>query len=280
MLVREAHDGLLGREDKPASDALARAGARDGPRLRGRRAMPESFDALAADLAASRRPTSRATRASARRVASTRGPSRGPRRRRPFPPRRSSSRASSPSTRATPPSPFARAARPSEPAAPTPCGRAASYDAAALAFGARCSRAGSRLAASVSPSSSSGRRTSRRPDSSLSHMCALFARAFGAGGDGATFFVRGRRARGRRAARPRCVAAARRPALVLATSFAPRPLPRRDGRTDRGAPAGQPRDADGRLQGPIARGLGGRAAPRRSRRRSRSTSAPSSPSTG
>ena len=144
----------------------------------------------------------------------------------------------------------------------------------------RCSRAGSRARGSR-PSCVIGPSDVEAPDSSLSHMCALFARAFGDGAGEPTFFVRGgvlevdalRRA-------PGVAAAASVPALVLATSFALVHWLDALGRRIRAAPAGQPRHADGRLQGAIARGLRGGRCAARSRGRSRSTSAPSSASTG
>ena len=95
---------------------------------------------------------------------------------------------------------------------------AASYDAAALAFGAAMFARG--LEKRV-PVVVIGPSDAEAPDSSLSHMCALFARAFGApdGAGGRTFFVRGG-ALDVDALRERFASLSRDvPALVLATSF-------------------------------------------------------------
>lgn len=99
---------------------------------------------------------------------------------------------------------------------------AATYDAAALAFG----RA---MFARGLPAESAGRGGTpvlvigpsdvEAPDSSLMHMCALFGRAFGAAGDGPRFFVRNG-ALAVEALRDRLRSLPRQaPALVLATSF-------------------------------------------------------------
>lgn len=94
---------------------------------------------------------------------------------------------------------------------------AASYDAAALAFGAAMFARG--LAGARVPVVVIGPSEVEAPDSSLSYMCALFARAFGDGRRELTFFVRGGALevgalRARLASLPLEV-----PALVLATSF-------------------------------------------------------------
>ena len=139
------------------------------------------------------------------------------------------------------------------------------YDAAALAFGRVDARARHR----VRPQSVLilGPSPREAPDSSLSHMCALFARSLRRGRPPRptkrpTSFAR--------RARPRRLSVARvnalresAPALVLATSFASRAPARRDGRRGARAPAGQPRHADRRLQGQVAGGRAGRAAMRR-----------------
>jgi hypothetical protein len=99
---------------------------------------------------------------------------------------------------------------------------AATYDAAALAFGramfARGLRADSLERGEV-PVLVIGPSDVEAPDSSLMHMCALFGRAFGSADDGARFFVRGG-ALAVEALRDRLRSLPRRaPALVLATSF-------------------------------------------------------------
>jgi acyl-protein synthetase LuxE len=109
----------------------------------------------------------------------------------------------------------------------------ASYDAAALAFGAAMFvRAGASAGAGSGAGSGSGADAGamtvtivapsdvEAPDSSLSHMCALFARSFGNGVREPAFFVRDgvlevEALRARLESLPRD-----RPALVLATSFA------------------------------------------------------------
>jgi hypothetical protein len=94
----------------------------------------------------------------------------------------------------------------------------ATYDAAALAFGRAMFARDLTLPAPVLVI---GPNEAEAPDSSLAHMCALFARAFGAGDpDHRTFFVRGGALmvddlRARVAA-----LAGAAPAIVLATSFA------------------------------------------------------------
>ncbi len=137
---------------------------------------------------------------------------------------------------------------------------AASYDAAAIAYGAAMFAGGLAAGGERVPVLVIGSSDVEAPHSSLSHMCALFARAFGAGGDGSAFFVRGGVLEvdallDRIASLPRDV-----PALVLSTSFGL--VHCLDAMGERTSSAGQPGDADGRLQGPIARGLCGRAAPR------------------
>jgi hypothetical protein len=96
---------------------------------------------------------------------------------------------------------------------------AASYDAAAIAYGAAMFAGGLAAGGERVPVLVIGPSDVEAPHSSLSHMCALFARAFGAGGDGSTFFVRGGALEvdallDRIASLPRDV-----PALVLSTSF-------------------------------------------------------------
>ncbi len=95
----------------------------------------------------------------------------------------------------------------------------ASYDAAALAYGASMFARGLTSGGLRVPVLVLGPSDVETPDSSLSHMCALFARAFGDGDSGPTFFVRGDALEvdallARAASLPRDV-----PALVLATSF-------------------------------------------------------------
>jgi acyl-CoA synthetase (AMP-forming)/AMP-acid ligase II len=93
---------------------------------------------------------------------------------------------------------------------------AASYDAAALAFGAAMFARG--LERRV-PVVVIGPSDAEAPDSSLSHMCALFARAFGMPDGVRTFFVRSG-ALDVDALRERFASLSRDvPALVLATSF-------------------------------------------------------------
>lgn len=91
----------------------------------------------------------------------------------------------------------------------------ASYDAAALAFGAAMFTAG--LSGRGLPVVVIGPSAVEAPDSSLSHMCALFAREFGDGEP--SFFVR-QGALQVEALRARLASLRREtPALVLATSF-------------------------------------------------------------
>jgi hypothetical protein len=96
---------------------------------------------------------------------------------------------------------------------------AASYDAAAVAHGAAMFACGLTSGDRRVPVLVIGPSDVEAPHSSLSHMCALFARAFGDGDSGHTFFVRGGALEvdallARVASLPRGV-----PALVLATSF-------------------------------------------------------------
>jgi Acyl-protein synthetase, LuxE len=93
----------------------------------------------------------------------------------------------------------------------------ATYDAAAVVFGAAMFARG--LARGRAPVVVIGPSDGEAPDSSLSHMCALFARAFGGGDPRGAFFVRGGTLdsgalRAHVASLPREA-----PALVLATSF-------------------------------------------------------------
>jgi hypothetical protein len=94
---------------------------------------------------------------------------------------------------------------------------ARTYDAAAVAFGRRMLFGG--LPAQT-PIFVLGPSPAESPDSSLAHMCGLFARTFGQPSDGATFYVAGGgidvRALGARTA----ALNASRAAVVLSTSFA------------------------------------------------------------
>lgn len=95
-----------------------------------------------------------------------------------------------------------------------------SYDAAALAFGAAMFARGPVAGGGRVPVLVIAPSDVEAPDSSLSHMCALFVREFSAGGAEPAFFVRDgvldvEALRARIASLPR-----ERPALVLATSFA------------------------------------------------------------
>lgn len=94
---------------------------------------------------------------------------------------------------------------------------ARTYDAAALAFGRRMLFGGLPLPAPVlviGPSPESA------PDSSLAHMCATFARSFGAAGDAVeTYVAGGVISTDRLRARAEALGPSR-PAVVLATSFA------------------------------------------------------------
>jgi hypothetical protein len=101
-----------------------------------------------------------------------------------------------------------------------PMRTAASYDAAALAFGAAMFARGLLAEFGRVPVLVVAPSDVEAADSSLSHMCALFVREFSAGGAGSPFFVRDgvldvEALRVRIASLPR-----ERPALVLATSFA------------------------------------------------------------
>ena len=220
--------------------------------------MPEPFDALAVRPRALPGGERRGLRAALRaRVTRTLRRFRAAATRPPCPPRRSSSRASPRSPTRSPRVVF-RTSGTTIGARGTHAMRdVGTYDAAALAFGRWASLDGDRRCAFPARSSSSAPPPTSFPTRRSRHMLALFAaRARGLA----------RRAPRRTSSRDGVLElaaldarvaralVARRACLVLGTSFALRAPPRRARRRWLPVAAGEPRDADGGVQGQVARG--------------------------